>query len=514
MSATKTRMSDGVRRLVKDPAGYVDGRWLVGGDEELDAIDPTTEQVLARVPSTALTQVDDAVTAARRAFDEGPWPRMRPRDRAAAINRLIDRLRAHRDDLVELGMLEVGSPRMLSEAMHADLPINFWEWFADAAIRGPRGGWEDGIGLHHSPVLSTSILFHDPIGVVAAIAAYNTPQLITAFKVGGALAAGCTVVLMPSPRTPLAAVAFARIVEEADLPPGVVNVVLGEAEVGRALTEHPAVDLVTFTGSVSVGRQVMRQAANGLKKVVLELGGKSPNILLPGADVEAAAAPSILRFTRNSGQACGATTRTFVPRADYDRFVAAAANFMDTVVVGDPFEPSTVLGPLIRRAQVDSVQGYVDRAVGAGAEIVAGGKPVAADTGFFMSPALIGGVSNDAEICQEELFGPVGAVIAYDSVDEAVVLANASRYGLNANVWGPADEAMRVARRLRTGTATINGGGGDRPDAPWGGVGESGVGFDRGEAGFAEFFTVQHVQWPLAGVGRASGLPTGKASDE
>ncbi|MEW5810438.1 MAG: aldehyde dehydrogenase family protein [Actinomycetota bacterium] len=514
MSATKTRMSDGVRRLVKDPAGYVDGRWLIGGDEELDAIDPTTEQVLACVPSTALTQVDDAVTAARRAFDEGPWPRMRPRDRAAAINRLIDRLRAHRDDLVELGMLEVGSPRMLSEAMHADLPINFWEWFADAAIRGPRGGWEDGIGLHHSPVLSTSILFHDPIGVVAAIAAYNTPQLITAFKVGGALAAGCTVVLMPSPRTPLAAVAFARIVEEADLPPGVVNVVLGEAEVGRALTEHPAVDLVTFTGSVSVGRQVMRQAANGLKKVVLELGGKSPNILLPGADVEAAAAPSILRFTRNSGQACGATTRTFVPRADYDRFVAAAANFMDTVVVGDPFEPSTVLGPLIRRAQVDSVQGYVDRAVGAGAEIVAGGKPVAADTGFFMSPALIGGVSNDAEICQEELFGPVGAVIAYDSVDEAVALANASRYGLNANVWGPADEAMRVARRLRTGTATINGGGGDRPDAPWGGVGESGVGFDRGEAGFAEFFTVQHVQWPLAGVGRASGLPTGKASDE
>lgn len=510
MSAATTRMSEAARKLVAEPAGYVDGHWLTAGEYAIDAIDPTTEQVLASVPTTAVRQVDEAVVAARRAFDEGPWPRMRPRERAAAINRLVERLRAHRDALVELGMLEVGSPRMLSEAMHADLPINFWEWFADAAIRGPRGGWEDGIGLHHSPVLSTSILFHDPIGVVAAIAAYNTPQLITAFKVGGALAAGCTTVLMCSPRTPLAAVAFARIVDEADLPPGVVNVVIGEAEVGRALTEHSGVDLVTFTGSVAVGRQVMRQAADGLKKVVLELGGKSPNILLPGADVEAAAAPSILRFTRNSGQACGATTRTFVPRADYDRFVSAAAAFMDSVVVGDPFEQTTVLGPLIRRSQVDSVQGYIDRAVAAGAEVVAGGRPVDADRGFFMSPALIGKVGNDAEICQEELFGPVGAVMAYDTVDEAVALANRTRYGLNANVWGPADDAMRVARRLRTGTATINGGGGDRPDAPWGGVGESGVGFDRGEAGFAEFFTVQHVQWPLAGVGRASGLPAGR----
>jgi len=514
MSVTKSRMSEGVRRLVDGPAGYVNGRWLAVAGGAIDAIDPTTEQVLAEVPTATLGQVDDAVAAARKAFDEGPWPRMRPRDRAAAINRLIDRLRAHRADLVELGMLEVGSPRMLSEAMHADLPINFWEWFADAAIRGPRGGWEDGIGLHHSPVLSTSILFQDPVGVVAAITAYNTPQLITAFKVGGALAAGCTTVLMPSPRTPLAAVESSSMVDEADLPPGVVNVVIGEAEIGRALTEHPGVDLVTFTGSVTVGRQVMRQAASGLKKVVLELGGKSPNILLPGADVEAAAAPSILRFTRNSGQACGATTRTFVSRADYDRFVAAAGDFMDTVVVGDPFEPSTVLGPLIRRSQVDSVQGYVDRALDTGAEIVAGGAPVKDETGFFMSPALIGKVGNDDEICQEELFGPVGAVIAYDTVDEAVSLANASRYGLNANVWGPADEAMRVARRLRTGTATINGGGGDRPDAPWGGVGESGVGFDRGEAGFAEFFTVQHVQWPLAGVGRASGLPPGRGSSD
>ncbi len=512
MSATKSRMSDGVKNLVAEPAGYADGRRLGEGGTYLDAIDPTTEQVLAKVPTTTVRQVDDAVAAARRAFDEGPWPRMRPRDRAAAINRLVDRLRAHRDDLVELGMLEVGSPRMLSEAMHADLPINFWEWFADAAVRGPRGGWENGIGLHDSPVLSTSILFHDPIGVVAAIAAYNTPQLITAFKVGGALAAGCTTVLMPSPRTPLAAVAFARIVEEADLPPGVVNVVVGEAEVGRALTENPAVDLISFTGSVAVGRQVMRQAADGLKKVVLELGGKSPNILLPGADVETAAAPSILRFTRNSGQACGATTRTFVPRGDYERFVAAAGEFMDSVVVGDPFEPSTVLGPLIRRSQVDSVRGYVERALERGAEIVAGGKPVDAETGFFMSPALVGNVDNNDEICQEELFGPVGAVMPYDTVDEAVAMANGTRYGLNANIWGPADDAMRVARRLRTGTATINGGGGDRPDAPWGGVGESGVGFDKGEAGFAEFFTVQHVQWPLAGVGRASGLPTGRDS--
>jgi aldehyde dehydrogenase (NAD+)/betaine-aldehyde dehydrogenase len=500
-----TRMTEGVRRLIREPGSVVGGRWSTDGGGTFESIDPSTEEVLATIPSSRLDEVDDAVAAARRAFDDGPWPRMAPRERARLISRLCEGLRTHQSELTELGVLELGSPLVLSRGLHSAAPVAFFEYWADMAIRGPNGRWEDGLGLHHQPVLSSSILFNEPIGVVAAIAAYNYPLLITAFKLGAALAAGCTTVLMPSPRASLSSIAFMRIVEEADLPPGVVNLVLGEAEVGERLTLHPDVDMVSFTGSVSVGRKVMQQAAVGLKKVVLELGGKSPNLLLPGADVEAAVGPSILRFTRNSGQGCGATTRTLVPRDDYALFVEAAATFMADMVVGDPWDERTDLGPLIRRDHLERVEGYLDRAYAAGGEPVAGGGETGLDRGFFIRPVLVGGLGNDSELCQEELFAPVGAIVPYDTVDEAVAMANGTRFGLNANVWGPTDEAMRVARRIRSGTVTLNGGGGERPDAPWSGYGESGIGYDRGEAGFAEFFHVKHVQWPLAGAGKAAG---------
>jgi aldehyde dehydrogenase (NAD+) len=338
--------------------------------------------------------------------------------------------------------------------------------------------------------------------VVAAITAYNFPLLITSFKVGGALAAGCSTVLMPSVRTPLAAIAFVRCVREAGLPVGVVGVVLGEAEVGTALTLADGVDLVTFTGSVTVGRRVMEQAARGLKRVVLELGGKSPNVLLPGADLDVAVKPSILRYTRNSGQGCGATTRTLVPREVYAHYASTAADVIKNLVVGDPWEETTDLGPLIRADHRDRVEAYVARALHQGAVMEAGGGRPDIDRGFYLNPALVGGVANDAEICQEELFGPIGVLLPYDSVDEALAIANGTRYGLNANVWGPTDQAMRFARRLKAGTVTINGGGADRPDAPWPGAGDSGVGVDRGMEGFREFFHIRHVQYPLAEVGR------------
>jgi aldehyde dehydrogenase (NAD+)/betaine-aldehyde dehydrogenase len=506
MLAEGTRMSERVAALVHDPGSYAGGAWLRDGDGEIDAIDPSTEERLATVPRASVEEVDAAVTAARRAFDEGPWPRMAQRERAVYLNRLVEALRAREQELAEMGLLEVGSPLLLSRVLHAAAPVKFFEYWADMAIKGPQGRWSEGLPIHEDPVMSSSMLFREPVGVVAAISAYNFPLLIVAFKLGAAMAAGCTTVLMPSPRTALSAVAFMRILEEVDLPLGVVNLVIGEAEVGRALTEHPDVDMVSFTGSVAVGRQVMQQATKGLKKVVLELGGKSPNILLPGADVEAAVGPSILRFTRNSGQGCGATTRTFVPRTDYDRFVDAARDFMGNLVVGDPWDERTDLGPLIRREHVERVEGFVERAYQAGGEAVAGGGSPGLERGFFMNPVLIGGLGNDAEICQEELFAPVGAIVPFDTIDEVVELANGTRFGLNANVWGPTDEAMRVARRLRSGTVTLNGGGGERPDAPWGGYGESGIGYDRGEAGFAEFFQVKHVQWPLAGVGKAAGV--------
>ena len=498
-------ITPGVRALIGRPGSCIGGTWLADGDDEIEVVDPATEEVIARVPTLGPAQVEEAVSAARKAFDDGPWPTMQPRERQAAISRLADRLEANHDALVDLGVVEIGSPVTLSRGLHASGPVAFFRWWAEMALRGPNGSYQHGLGLHEQPVLSSSILFHEPVGVVAGLIAYNYPMMLKGFKIGGALAAGCTTVIMPSPRTPLASVAFLRIAEEAELPPGVLNLVIGGAAAGQALTESDGVDMVSFTGSVKVGRQVMIQAARGLKKVVLELGGKSPNVLLPGADVEAAVLPSLLRFTRASGQGCGCTTRILVHRSDHERFLEAARSTMDSLVVGDPWDDRTDIGPLIRREHLQSVEAYVERALAGGAEIVAGGRPHGLERGYYMSPALVGNVANDAEICQEELFGPVGVVIPYDSVDEAVALANATRYGLNASIWGPTDEAMRVARRIRSGTVALNGGGGERPDAPWSGYGQSSIGSERGEAGFAEFFQLKHVQWPLASVGKASG---------
>jgi aldehyde dehydrogenase (NAD+)/betaine-aldehyde dehydrogenase len=343
--------------------------------------------------------------------------------------------------------------------------------------------------------------------VVAAITAYNYPLLLTSYKVAGGLAAGCTAVLMPSPRAALHGIAFMRMCQEAGIPDGAVNLVIGEAAGGRQLCEHDGVDMVSFTGSREIGSVVMQQAARGVKKTVLELGGKSPNILLPGTDVDSVIQPSVLRFCRNAGQGCGATTRTLVPREEYDHYVAATRRFMSTIRVGDPFDEATDVGPLIRGEQRERVEGFVQRAIDGGAVVEAGGgRPDGLERGFYMNPALVGNVDNGMEICREELFGPVGALLPYDSVDDAVRIANDSIYGLNANIWGPPDQAIAVARKLRTGTVTVNGGGGDRPDAPWGGFRQSGVGAERGEDGFAEFFQTKHIQWPLGAVGKPAGV--------
>jgi aldehyde dehydrogenase (NAD+) len=498
-----TRLSPSARELVGDVDDLIRDGWIATtGDNTIEVVDPTLGQSVGRVRASSRDDVRTAVTRARTTFDSGAWSRLRPGDRSAMLRRLTAVLDSHRDELAQIGTLEIGTPITLSRGLHAGAPVAFFDWWADTALRGPAGGWEEGLGISEQPVMSMSTLFREPIGVVAAITAYNFPLLITSFKIGGALAAGCTGVLMPSPRTVLSSIAFLRCVRDADLPPGVVTLVLGEAEVGEALTLAPEVDMVTFTGSVGVGKSVMEQAARGLKRVVLELGGKSPNVLLPGTDIATAVGPSVLRYTRNSGQGCGATTRTLVPRAQYDAYAAAAAEFIDGLIVGDPWDDSTDLGPLIRGEHRDRVEGYVDRAVAAGAIVEAGGGRPPIEHGYFMNPALVGGVTNDAEICQEELFGPVGALLPYDSLDEALDIANGTRFGLNANVWGPTDQAMRFARRLKAGTVTINGGGADRPDAPWPGAGESGVGIDRGMEGFREFFHICHVQFPLAAVGK------------
>ncbi|WP_159081666.1 aldehyde dehydrogenase family protein [Nocardioides sediminis] len=492
-----SRLSPAVADLVRTaPGTYVDGQWKATSDDTVDVVSPGTGATVATVVTSGTAGVRQTVAAARRTFDEGSWATSSPRERARLLRSLAAVIRAHADDFAALGVIDVGTPISLSRGLHAAAPAAYFDFFADAAERGPLGGYEEGLGLHHGPPnMSMSNLYRVPIGVVAAISAYNYPLLISAFKIGGALAAGCTAVLMPSPQTLTASLLLMRCIEEAGFPPGVVNLVTGGADVGRALTESDGVDLVTFTGSVPVGKNVMRQAADGLKKVVLELGGKSPNLVLPSADLDAIVEPSVLRFTRNAGQGCGSTTRTLVPREWYDAYAARAADVMSALPVGDPWDEATAIGPLISAPHRARVRGYVDRAVESGAMVLAGSFDAVPGDGFFMNPLLVGGVRNDAEISQEELFGPVGVLLPYDSVDEAVAIANATRFGLNGNIWGTTSEALEIAGRVRAGTVTVNGGGADRPDAPWPGMGESGIGVDRGMEGFREFFDVKHVQF-------------------
>jgi aldehyde dehydrogenase (NAD+) len=480
--------ADGVRTGV-----VVDGAWLPGEGDALDCLNPATEQVLARPHGASLAQVRAAVAAARRSFDDGRWATFVPADRATLLRRVADSIERHGDVLALAGQFECGTPVRFSRATHVDLPAEFYAWWADMAVKGPRGGREESLGLWRTPVNGVSVLLREPIGVVAAMTAYNAPLAINAFKVGGALAAGCTVVLLPSPRAVLQNAAFMRVIEDADLPPGVVNAIAGFADVGAALTEAPGVDMVSFTGSAAVGKQVMAQAARGLKKVVLELGGKSPNIVLPGQDLDRVVEPAVQRFVRGAGQACGATTRILVSRDQYAEFVDRAGRYLATVVVGDPADPATDVGPVIRGEHRDNVLAYVQRACAAGAVVEAQAPPASASTGYYVTPMLLGNVGGDAEVCQEELFGPVAVLMPYDDVDEAVAIANDTRYGLNANIWGHVADALPLVRRIKSGTVTVNGGVGERPDAPWPGWGESGVGTDRGVDGFQEFHTVRHV---------------------
>ncbi|MFE3056719.1 aldehyde dehydrogenase family protein [Nocardia sp. NPDC059239] len=484
--------------VISNAESYVDGRWITGDGEPITTINPATGRPVALTPSTAPAQVAAAIAAARRAFDGGEWSRLRPADRGVLLHRLADLLEEHRDELVRLAATELGTPISSGPTHHVDLPAKFFRWFAEAATQGPRDGYEQPLPLDHDPITNSSMLLREPAGVVAAIVAYNAPITMSALKLGGALAAGCSTILVTSPKAILLTSAFVRLVEKAGFPRGAVNLVFGPPEVTTLVVQAPEVDMVSFTGSPSVGSIILTLAAPTLKKVVLELGGKSPNIVLPGTDLTRVVPASALRFTRNSGQACGATTRTLVPQADFDEYVEQSGRFLRSLAVGDPMSPETVLGPLITDEHRVDVEGFLTRARAAGARIpVGGGRPAGLDDGFFLEATLVTGVPNEAEIAQEELFAPVGVVMPYTDLDEAVRMANDVKYALNANVWGPTAEAIAFGRRIRSGTVTINGGAGMRADAPWGGPGYSGIGREGGEEGFREFFEVKHMQWPL-----------------
>jgi aldehyde dehydrogenase (NAD+)/betaine-aldehyde dehydrogenase len=473
----------------------VDGAWDRGDGEPFTSVEPGTGRALATWQLATVAQADAAVAAARHSFDGAVWRDRTPQERAAVLRRIADLLEREHENLARLVVSEVGSPITLARTLQTATPAVNFRWAADMAERGPRGGYVEQLAPLTGPVHAESVLLRESIGVVTAITPYNYPINMISWKVAPALAAGCSVVLLPSPQGTLCSVAFVQLVEEAGLPAGVLNLVPGDASVGQRLCVHSDVDMITFTGSNTVGAAVMRAAAQTSKKVVLELGGKSPTVILPGADLGQATAPSILRVCRNAGQGCGATTRILVHRDDYPAFLDRARSVLEALPVGDPFDERTEVGPLISAKHRDRVRDYLDRALEKGATVLARGEVPDGD-GFFLGPVLIGSVHPDDEIAQDELFAPVAVVLVYDTLAEAVAVANNSRYGLNALVWGEPEQARAVAEELRTGTVAINGGGGARPDVPWVGMKQSGVGMDMGEDGFGEFFTVKHLPWP------------------
>jgi aldehyde dehydrogenase (NAD+)/betaine-aldehyde dehydrogenase len=499
MTTTSThQLGATARSLIDGPTNWIDGSWEDGqGSGVLTAVNPSTAEAIRDLPVASVEQAERAVAAARRAFDSGPWGSVTPRERCDLLLGLADLMERNFDDLVEVVVTEVGSPITLSRAMQVGMPIANVRWAASMALKGPQGGYEQALVPHLGPPPSSSMLQRVPAGVVAGITGYNFPMNSVIWKLAPGLAAGCTLVFKPSPRTPLSTMAMMRLVEQAGFPPGVVNFVAGDADVGETLSSHPSVDMVMFTGSLNVGRAIMRAGAETTKRLVLELGGKSATIVMPGADIEALAGPSILRWVRNSGQGCGATTRTLVPRADYDQYAAAAHGFIGDLKIGSPWDEDTDLGPLIRAEQRDFVEGHLSAALDQGAELVGGGGRPEGLAGYYMNAALVGNVTNADTICREELFGPVGALLPYDDVEDALSIAHDSPYGLHAAVYGPPAEAFQLARRLRTGAVSVNGGGFMHPEGPWGGFGLSGFGREMGEDGFREFFQVKHIQWPM-----------------
>ncbi|MFF8812526.1 aldehyde dehydrogenase family protein [Streptomyces pactum] len=469
-----------------DDRMYIDGRWRPAlGSGTIDVLNPADEQLIGRVPAGTAKDVDAAVGAARAAFPG--WAATAPAERAARLTALRDELVARHEDIADTITAELGAPYTFARKVQAGAPIVVAGTYAELAADHP---FEERIG--------TSTVLHEPVGVVAAITPWNYPLHQVVAKVAPALAAGCTVVLKPAEDTPLVAQLFADAVHAAGLPPGVFNLVTGAGPVaGQALAEHPEVDLVSFTGSTEVGRRIGAIAGGAVKRVALELGGKSASVILPGADLARAVTAGLANVLSNAGQTCSAWTRVLVDADRYEEAVKIAAEAAAGYVPGDPRDPGTRLGPLVSARQRDRVRGYIERGTAEGARIVTGGpEPVAGlSRGHYVSPTVFADVTPEMTIAQEEIFGPVVTFLPYTDEDDAVRIANGTIYGLGGAVWS-ADEATAVAfaRRLRTGQVDINGGR-CNPMAPFGGYKQSGVGRELGVHGLAEYLEMKSLQF-------------------
>lgn len=462
----------------------IDGE-LVEAERTFPSLNPATGEVFAWAPDATAAQAQASVAAARRAFDTTSWP-TDAEFRARCLNQFYEALTEHKEELRELTIAEVGAPRMLTHANQLDIPLEIVRYYADLLPGYPLR--EDLSDTEVRGQTHRRWVEKEAAGVVAAIIPYNYPNQIGLAKLAPALAAGCTVVLKGAPDTPLITLALGELIaSHTDIPPGVVNVLSSsEAAVGEVLTTHPDVDLVTFTGSTATGRRIMAAASSTVKRVFLELGGKSAMVVLDDADFGTVAMMAAFMICSHAGQGCAITTRLVVPREHHDAIVEQVAAMMGHVRYGDPSDSQTYMGPLISERQRDKVDGMVQRAVAAGATLVTGGKKV--DPGFFYTPTLLSGVDQDSEIAQDEVFGPVLAVIPHDGDDDAVRIANNSIFGLSGGVFsGDEERAIAVARRIRSGTFSINGGNYFGLDAPFGGYKQSGIGREMGVAGLEEF---------------------------
>jgi aldehyde dehydrogenase (NAD+) len=478
----------------------IDGKLTEAGTgETFENVDPATEEVIGQVADASPEDMERAIDAARRAFDETDWA-TNPDFRKRCLRQLRDALDRSREELRPQVVAEVGTPISLTYAIQQDSCIEDMQWEIDLI---DRYEWETELPAHEFMGLKSGRrVVREPVGVVGAITPWNFPFMLNLSKITPALAAGNTMVLKPAPDTPWSATFIGRLAaEQTDIPPGVLNVVTAgdKAEVGEVLTGDPRVDMISFTGSTATGRRIMARGAETLKKVFLELGGKSANVILDDADF-ASVVPSGSMICMHGGQGCAMTTRMLLPRSHYDEAVEMLKAAFEAVPYGDPNDPDNIMGPLINARQRDRVLGYIEKGRAEGAELlVGGGRPAHLQRGYYVEPTLFVDVDPDSTIAQEEIFGPVLAVIRYEDDDDAVRIANNSAYGLSGAVTsGSLDRAMGLARRIRTGTVSVNGGLWFGPDSPFGGYKQSGNGREHGVAGFEEYLETKTIGVPAS----------------
>jgi acyl-CoA reductase-like NAD-dependent aldehyde dehydrogenase len=469
---------------------FIGGRWLEPiSRQTLKVVSPSTEDLLFSYPEAGPADIDRAVAAARDAFDNGPWPRMAPSERAAALRRVADNLTARLDEIANAWTVQVGAPISLTKKLVGQNPTLF-RYYADLIEKYPfvdERKRDDGGRVR---------VVREPVGVCAAITPWNAPLVLLSYKIAAGLAAGCTMVAKPSPETPLEAYILAECIEQAGLPPGVFNIVPAGREGGDYLVRHKGIDKVAFTGSTGAGKHIAAACADRLARVSLELGGKSAAVLLDDADFKAAL-PSLMVYTMPiTGQVCFSLTRILVPERREKEFLDMYLGAVSGIKVGDPMDPATQMGPLTMSRQRDRVEGYIRTGRAEGARIACGGgRPKGLDRGYYVEPTVFTSVTPEMKIVQEEIFGPVVSVLTYRDENEAVAKANNSQFGLNASVYtADVERGYRVARRVRSGNVTINGMIVD-PKQPFGGFKQSGMGREGGPEGLDNYVETKTIHY-------------------